>query len=69
MFHMLAKNFSQYFDIYSYIPQKIGCGISCKLSPKETICMKCHTLFSGKKSDKTSVCGLLNLPRQSNGYL
>ena len=26
--------------------QKIEYDISCKLSPKEIICMKCHTLFS-----------------------
>ena len=25
-----------------------GKNISCKLSPKETICMKCQILFSGK---------------------
>ena len=26
--------------------------ISCKLSPMETICMKCKTLFSGKNKKK-----------------
>ena len=26
-----------------------GFDISCKLSPKETICMKCQNLFSGKQ--------------------
>ena len=31
---------------FSYFPQKIGFGISCKFSPKETICMKCQFLFS-----------------------
>ena len=29
--------------------QKIAFYISCKWSPKETICMKCKMLFSGKK--------------------
>ena len=33
----------------SYFFPKIGCEISCKLSPKETICMKCQILFSMKK--------------------
>ena len=28
--------------------QKTGYDILCKLSPKETICMKCQILFSGK---------------------
>ena len=33
---------------FSYFSQKTGYDISCKLSPKETICMKCRILFSGK---------------------
>ena len=32
--------------------QKTGFNISRKLSLKETICMKCQTLFSAKKSEK-----------------
>ena len=28
--------------------QKIGFDFSCKLSPKETVCMKCQSVFSGK---------------------
>ena len=31
---------------FSYFLQKIGFEISCKLSLKETICMKCQSLFS-----------------------
>ena len=31
--------------IFSYFSQKIGFAISCKLSPEETICMKCQSLF------------------------
>ena len=33
---------------FSYFSQKTGFDISCKLSLKETICMKCQILFSGK---------------------
>ena len=40
---MLGKNFSRrQFEIFSYIFQKIGFDLSCK------ICMKCQSLFSGK---------------------
>ena len=33
---------------FSDFPQERGFHISCKLSPVETICMKCWILFSGK---------------------
>ena len=33
--------------------KKIGSDISCKLSPKEIICLKCQTLFSGKYKKNT----------------
>ena len=33
---------------FSYFSQKTGFDSSCKLSPMETICMKCQILFSGK---------------------
>ena len=38
-------------DIFFSIlfPLKIGIDISCKLSPQETICMKCQSLFSREK--------------------
>ena len=42
---------------FSYFSQKTGFDISCKLSPLETICMKCQILFSGKNISK---CPLLN---------
>ena len=29
--------------------------MTCKLSPKETICMKCQSLFSGKNNEITSL--------------
>ena len=34
-------------DIFLFSPEN-RFDISCKLSPKETICMKCQNLFSGK---------------------
>ena len=33
---------------FSYFSMKKGFDISCKLSPLETICLKCRILFSGK---------------------
>ena len=47
--------FKSYFmgKIKDFIPQKIGFHISCKLSHKETICMKFQILFFwGKKRNK-----------------
>ena len=35
-------------DIFLFF-QSIGFDILCKLSPKETICIKCQNLFPGKK--------------------
>ena len=47
---MLGKNFSkQHIEIFS---QETGFDISCKLSPVETICMKCQILFPGKYKKK-----------------
>ena len=37
---------------FSYFSQKTGFDISCKLSPLETICMNCQSLFSGKNKKK-----------------
>ena len=47
----LGKIFSRrYIEIFFsvYISHKTGFDTSCKLSPMETICMKCQILFSGK---------------------
>ena len=44
-----ADNKLMIFFIFS---QKIGFDISGKLSPRETICMKCQSLFSWEKSEK-----------------
>ena len=43
---------------FSYFSQETGFGISCKLSPLETICMKCQNLFSGK--NKQNIINLLS---------
>ena len=49
---------------FSYFFQKTGFDILCKLSPLETICMKCQNLFSGKMKKNISICHLLKiLPR------
>ena len=37
---------------FSYFSQKAGFDISCKLSPLETICMKCQNPFSWKNKKK-----------------
>ena len=37
------------FFVVVFFFQKIGFDISCKLSPKETICMECQSLFPAKK--------------------
>ena len=39
--------------------QKIGFDISSKLSPRETICMKCQIPFSGENKKNISKCHLL----------
>ena len=52
------------FHANCLLSQKTGFDISCKLSPKETICMKCQILFSGKNKKNISKCRLLKiLPR------
>ena len=40
-----TDNILKYF---SHLFQKTGFDISCKLSPKETVCLKYQTLFSKK---------------------
>ena len=45
---MLGKNFSRPLIEILYFSQNTGFGISCKLSPMETICMKSQILFSGR---------------------
>ena len=46
---MLGKKFSRYFETFCFIsPRKWNFDVSCKLSPKETFCMKCQILLYGK---------------------
>ena len=46
---MLGKRFSRrHFKIFFLIFPRYKFVISCKLSPEETICTECQTLFSGK---------------------
>ena len=54
---MLGKNSADNILIFFLIfPRKIGFDTLCKLSPKETICMKCQFLFSRKhKKNITSL--------------
>ena len=52
-FFYFSKKKRLFFSFF--FSQKIGCEISCKLSPqfpKETICLKCQSIFSGKKKKK-----------------
>ena len=50
----------------SYISQKTGYGISCKLSPLETICMKCQILcFLGKIRKISPICHCWISPESS----
>ena len=62
------------FFLFSFFLQKTGfdssCklsldaktdfAISCKLSPKETICKKCQSLFSGENKEKYFMLSALN---------
>ena len=61
----LGKNFSRNFEIFFlfFFSKKIGFDTACKLSPLETICMKCQSLFLGEKMRQISMSLLLNLPR------
>ena len=51
MLSILGKIFSEqhleYFSFFFF--QREGFDIPCKVSPMETIYMKCQSLFSGKK--------------------
>ena len=50
-----ADNILKYF---SFVSQKTGFDISCKLSPMETICIKCQIQFFGK--NKKNIINLLS---------
>ena len=42
----------RHLKYFSDLFQKTGFDISCKLFLKETLCLKCQTLFSEKKKKK-----------------
>ena len=48
IFTILWANSADNELIFSYFSQTTGFHISCKLSPLETICIKCQILFSAK---------------------
>ena len=51
----------RHIEIVFLFSQKTGFDVSCKLSPVETICMKCQILFylKNKKKKILQVCHLL----------
>ena len=56
MLSTLGKIFSRRLtENFSYFSQKTGFDIPCKLSPMETICMKCQILFSEKNKKKINL--------------
>ena len=50
---MLGKNSSR--QHFSHFSQKIGFDVSYKLSPKETVDLKCQMLFSGKNKENINL--------------
>ena len=58
---ILGKIFSRNIFSFVFFSRNTGFDISCKLSPLETICMKCQILVSGRIIRKISpICHLLN---------
>ena len=55
--NILGKVFSRrHTALFSYFSKKTGFDSSCKLSPMETICMKCQILLSWK--NKSNIINL-----------
>ena len=49
MLSTLGRIFSRrHIEVFFLFSLETGFDISCKLTPAETICMKCHNLFPGK---------------------
>ena len=48
-------------NIFLIFARKTEFDTSCKLSPLETICMKCQTPFSRENKKKCSICRLLKI--------
>ena len=59
-----ADDILKYLVVVFFFFQKTGFDISCRLSPLETICMKCQILFPGKKRKLSPNCRLLNYPKE-----
>ena len=54
-----ANSADEKLMIFSYFSPKIGFDITCKLSPEETVCIKCQIIFSGinkKKKNLNVIC-------------
>ena len=51
-YYAMGKLADDKLMILSYFSHKTDIDISCKVSPKEIICMKCRILFSAKKQDE-----------------
>ena len=61
---MNPKNFTFFFFFflsYSHFSPESRFDISCKLTPMETIRMKCQILFSGKNQKNIPKCPLLKM--------
>ena len=58
---LMANSADGKLIVLFFFSQKLGFCISCKLSPKETICMKCQILVSGKYKKYISKCRLLKI--------
>ena len=61
LYHYMSKFSRPQSKDFSYFSQKTGFYISCKLSPLETICMKCQNLISGENKKNISICFLLKI--------
>ena len=58
-FSTLGKIFTKRnIGIFLIFPHKTGFNISCKMSPVETICMKCQNPFSGENKKKYHLCAV-----------
>ena len=53
---MSLGKFSRWqIDIFPIFSQKTDFDMACILSPKETICMQCQSMFSGKNIDMACI--------------
>ena len=69
LYQSLGKFSRWQIEIFLIFPRKQALTFSCKLSPVETICMKCQNLFSGENKKNISWCRLLKfLSRSAKHY-